>query len=677
MLHDSSALVDREGFSSLETPKALFFQPSFSSSVLNMTAPTNHTRPEIVEWDWNVEQADRKREAKADSAVHGVPPFHVDRNILRDVIKEKLDCRVGRIEFLSSGTFHKAYSVTLSDGRVVIARVARRFMPRRKTESEVATMEYVRTHTSIPVPNVHFYDSNPYNRLGGEYIIMSKADGVPLSSVYQFMPHKTLIALLDNLASIVIPLFAHRFSSVGSLYNGPAPVGSTAPRPGRSWSSSMTTPTLASASFNLSTPLTPILNPSLSKSVGLHSPPLRHLGEIHVGPIVSWPFFGSNRGDLVHPTEINLGPWTTTREYLQACIDREIRGVIRENEGKAAPHRLHLDPDEILSSRHHHLQAVPGDRSDDSDEWDIEESEEEWDGPGDLMYRDYRRHQRSTFLVAHINQREQNVREEMSRWKRMMERLIALIENPSGKPEQFALDLHDLSLENIFVDSKDHSKITCIIDWESTTIRPLWQCAHLPTFLQASPFLARHFRNAMKRLVERSPQTSQHIVKSPHTDLSTLAAEWLHYETVGAHLRHAHRCAEWDGWEEGLVESILGPEDQEEDWIREAHMVALATAPDSGSEDEEGDACPTADDLIKPQGMRRKRRPVSRIAAEEKERERVLVTTGDECGGRGGELGRRLEALLSIDEDGEGSVPRTRTSAWDSPHESDYEAEAE
>jgi len=64
--------------------------------------------------------------------------------------------------------------VTLSDGRVVIARVARRFMPRRKTESEVATMEYIRTYTSIPVPDVYFYESNPYNRLGGEYIIMSK-----------------------------------------------------------------------------------------------------------------------------------------------------------------------------------------------------------------------------------------------------------------------------------------------------------------------------------------------------------------------------------------------------------------------------------------------------------------------------------------------------------------------
>jgi len=79
-----------------------------------------------------------------------------------------------------------------------------------------------------------------------------------------------------------------------------------------------------------------------------------------------------------------------------------------------------------------------------------------------MMYRDYRRHQRSTFLIAHMNQREQSVREEMGRWKGMMEGLIALLENPSGRPEQFSFDLHDLSLENIFVDSKDHSKIVSL-----------------------------------------------------------------------------------------------------------------------------------------------------------------------------------------------------------------------
>lgn len=64
--------------------------------------------------------------------------------------------------------------MTLVDTTELVARVARRFMPRLKTESEVATMQYLREHTNVPVPRVFHYDSNPYNRLGGEYILMSK-----------------------------------------------------------------------------------------------------------------------------------------------------------------------------------------------------------------------------------------------------------------------------------------------------------------------------------------------------------------------------------------------------------------------------------------------------------------------------------------------------------------------
>ena len=191
--------------------------------------------------------------------------------------------------------------------------------------------------------------------------------------------------------------------------------------------------------------------------------------------------------------------------------------------------------------------------------------------------------------------------------------------------------------------------------------------------------MARHFREAVKRIADRSPPTLQHIAKTPRSEVSALATEWLHYEAVGAHLRHAHRCAEWDGWEEGLVESILGPEDQEDDWLCEARSkIAMTTGRGSDGE-EEGDACPSVDEVLKPHGVRRKRRPDSRVTAEAKERERLLSTTGDECGGRGGELGRRLEALLSIDEDGEGdgTVHRTPVSEWDSEHEPAYEAEAE
>lgn len=151
-------------------------------------------------------------------------------------------------------------------------------------------------------------------------------------------------------------------------------------------------------------------------------------------------------------------------------MEREVAAVIRENEGKAAPHRLHLDPDEIRSSRHHHLKAVPGDESDDSDEWDLDESETEWDGPGDGMYRDYRRMQRSTFLVAHLEQRIACVKAEMERWRTLMDKMMekAKKEDEENEEEVFGIDCHDLSLENIFVGVDDPTTIVRI--FFSTTI---------------------------------------------------------------------------------------------------------------------------------------------------------------------------------------------------------------
>jgi hypothetical protein len=66
----------------------------------------------------------------------------------------------------------------------------------------------------------------------------------------------------------------------------------------------------------------------------------------------------------------------------------------------------------------------------------------------------------------------------------------------------------------------------------------------------------------------------------------------------------------------------------------------------------------------------------------EKEKEQMLDTTGDICGGRGGELGRRLEAWLTVSaipEDGAGECKR-----WSDDDEDDkencnngYEAEGE
>ncbi|KAG5641922.1 hypothetical protein DXG03_003968 [Asterophora parasitica] len=510
-------------------------------------------------------------------------------------------------------------------------------------------MHFLRENTTIPVPDVYHYDSNPYNRLGGEYLLMSKAPGVPLASIFHSLCYNDLVKLLENLASMILPLFAHRFTDIGSLYFGATPY---APLP-----SSAATPKAISHPYS-AFPFSPTLSISnvvSSKLASVKTAQPRNR-EFHVGPIISWPFFGTNRGELAHPSELNRGPWQSTSAYFASCAQREIESVIRENEGKSAPHRLHLDPDQIQSSRHHRLTAVPGDESDDSDEWDLEESEEEWEGPGDAMYRDYRRMQRTTFLVAHLSEREDRVRKEMARWMSMMERLVQVTLDDA--PESFGLDCHDLSLENIFVDPDEPSKITCIIDWESTTTRPLWQCAHLPAFVQTSPFIGRLFREAVVKVgkaAEASASTPTRHGKE--IDIASLAREWLFYESAGQRLRMAHRFVEWDGWEEGLIDSILGPEENEDDWFKDVEGMDMRAGLNSPPVLEH------PPNILNPSVSRRKNTlPFNK----EQEKEQMLNTTGDYCGGRGGELGRRLEAWLTINGIEEGqSIARS----WERDHE--------
>jgi len=64
--------------------------------------PTS-TLPPPLQWDWATEHADRKRESKADAALHGASPFEVDRRVLKDVVREKMGVDVGRVTFLSAG----------------------------------------------------------------------------------------------------------------------------------------------------------------------------------------------------------------------------------------------------------------------------------------------------------------------------------------------------------------------------------------------------------------------------------------------------------------------------------------------------------------------------------------------------------------------------------------------
>ena len=163
-------------------------------------------------------------------------------------------------------------------------------------------------------------------------------------------------------------------------------------------------------------------------------------------------------------------------------------------------------------------------------------------------------------------------------------------------------------------------------------------------------------------------------------------------------MRAAHRAAEWDGWEEGLVESILGPEEQEEDWFKsweepeppshddderpgqgaespertsDSPVAAISVESLALSNSSFTTSSESEDALAPAPALALAKRKMSGSAANgtvaatavpkvvvavEKEREKLLNATGDFCGGRGGELGRRLEAWLYVNGDAEGRV---------------------
>ena len=120
----------------------------------------------------------------------------------------------------------------------------------------------------------------------------------------------------------------------------------------------------------------------------------------------------------------------------------------------------------------------------------------------------------------------------------------------------------------------------------------------------------------------------------------------------------AHRCAEWDGWEEGLVDSILGPEEFEHEWykvscVNNQEETLLRDCSPRGTDSEPSSI---AKYKALPPSLSRIVKISSKLPLlQEQAKEQMLNTTGDICGGRGGELGRRLEAWLTVNGNGNGN----------------------
>lgn len=130
------------------------------------------------------------------------------------------------VEFLAQGAFNQAYNITAENKatgfrKEYVFRVALPIYPHYKVESDVATTEFVRHTTTVPVPIIYAFDSSPNNKLGFEWMLMEKVEGVSLYDVWDTMGYSAKQELTRTVADWMDQLSRLKFNKIGSLYCRP------------------------------------------------------------------------------------------------------------------------------------------------------------------------------------------------------------------------------------------------------------------------------------------------------------------------------------------------------------------------------------------------------------------------------------------------------------------------
>ncbi|OQO10579.1 hypothetical protein B0A48_03877 [Cryoendolithus antarcticus] len=119
---------------------------------------------------------------------------------------------------LSHGSFHDVRLLHFADGWTCIARLKRDDDPLEKLESELATVQYVRRHTKIPVPRTYFVNPNRNHAVGAAFTIIERVPGMALCDLYKTQlswAHE--LATIEQISDAIAQLVALTFDEAGFL----------------------------------------------------------------------------------------------------------------------------------------------------------------------------------------------------------------------------------------------------------------------------------------------------------------------------------------------------------------------------------------------------------------------------------------------------------------------------
>lgn len=138
---------------------------------------------------------------------------------LQECVSAPLNGTPLEVSFFAEGAYNKLYKISGSGLRSdYLLRVTLPVEPFFKTESEVATIAFLRAKTSIPIPRIIAWNSSPAGDLGFEWILMEKMNGVPLTEIWRKIPWDRKLVLVEEVAELMLQLNEHEFNSIGGLY---------------------------------------------------------------------------------------------------------------------------------------------------------------------------------------------------------------------------------------------------------------------------------------------------------------------------------------------------------------------------------------------------------------------------------------------------------------------------
>ncbi|KAJ4156474.1 hypothetical protein NW754_008106 [Fusarium falciforme] len=142
-------------------------------------------------------------------------PSKLDLNLdsLRIIATRVLQAACINTRPMTRGSSHEIFVLEFEES----TRFARVRGTSAKEESEIATIRYVKQHTSIPVPEIYYQDLNPENKIGAAFVLMEKLPGRHLYKTWDGLSlgHKKVV--LSEIASIIIQFSSLCFGKIKCL----------------------------------------------------------------------------------------------------------------------------------------------------------------------------------------------------------------------------------------------------------------------------------------------------------------------------------------------------------------------------------------------------------------------------------------------------------------------------